>query len=315
MSEKQPIKTRIGGQAVMEGIMMRGMTKSVLACRLPNGSIDVEDIPCGSLTNPPWYRKIPFVRGIFNFIETLRFGYSCLMRSAEKQDLLADDGDEQPGPFEQKILDLFGDKLFGIIMAIGTVLGIALALMLFLFFPALIVKGIDSVLPLGYFKALVEGGIKVVLLVLYMLAVSRMKEIARTFEYHGAEHKSIACYEAGQELTVENVRRHSRFHPRCGTSFLLIVLLVSILVNSVVTWESMAIRVLLKLLLIPVVVGVAYEIIQFAGRHDNALTRVISAPGLWLQRITTREPDDGQIEVALAALKPVLPEQPGEDRW
>lgn len=315
MSEKKtPMKTRIGGQAVMEGIMMRGMKRSVLACRLPDGSIDVEDVPCSNLAAPPWYRKVPFLRGIFSFVESLVFGYRCLMRSAEKQDML-DTGDEELSPFEQKLTDLFGDKLFHIIMVIGAVLGVGLALILFLYLPALIVRGIDRVIPLGYGKAPVEGLIKIVVLVVYMLAVSRMKEIARTFSYHGAEHKSIACYEAGEELTVENVRRHSRFHPRCGTSFILIVLLVSVLVNAFLTWDNMAVRVILKLVMIPVVVGVAYEIIQFAGRHDNLLTRIISAPGLWLQRITTKEPDDSQIEVALAALKPVLPERVGEDRW
>ncbi len=298
----------------MEGIMMRGMKRSVLACRLPDGSIDVEEVPCSNLASPPWYRKVPLLRGIFSFVESLVFGYRCLMRSAEKQDML-DTEDEELSPFEQKLMDLCGDKLFHIIMVIGAVLGIGLALILFLYLPALIVRGIDRVLPLGYGKAPVEGLIKIIVLVVYMLAVSRMKEIARTFSYHGAEHKSIACYEAGEELTVENVRRHSRFHPRCGTSFILIVLLVSVLVNSFLTWDSMAVRVILKLVMIPVVVGVAYEIIQFAGRHDNLLTRIISAPGLWLQRITTKEPDDSQIEVALAALKPVLPERAGEDRW
>lgn len=167
----------------------------------------------------------------------------------------------------------------------------------------------------GIFKSLIEGLIKIIIFVLYLALVSRMKEIKRVFGYHGAEHKSIACYEAGEELTVENVRKHTRFHPRCGTSFILIVLVIGILVFSVVTWSSLWMRVVLKLALLPVVMGVAYEIIKLAGRYDNVVTRIISAPGLWLQRLTTNEPDDSQIEVAVAALTAVLPDNKEEDQW
>ena len=169
--------------------------------------------------------------------------------------------------------------------------------------------------PLGGWKTVIEGIIKIIIFILYLWGVSRLKDIRRTFEYHGAEHKSIACYEAGEELTVENIKKYRRFHPRCGTSFLLIVLVISILVFSVVTWNSMLIRILLKIALLPVVVGISYEIIRIAGRYDNIVTRIISAPGLWLQRLTTREPDASQIEVAIAALKEVLPEDRDVDRW
>ena len=162
---------------------------------------------------------------------------------------------------------------------------------------------------------MVEGIIKIVIFILYLALVSRMKEIRRVFEYHGAEHKSIACYEAGEELTVENVRKHTRFHPRCGTSFILIVLVIGIIVFSVVTWDNLAVRMILKLALLPVVMGIAYEIIKLAGRYDNPVTRIVSAPGLWLQRLTTSEPDDSQIEVAIAALTEVLPQNKEEDRW
>lgn len=173
--------------------------------------------------------------------------------------------------------------------------------------------------PLGGFKPVLEGLIKIAIFVVYLGLVSRMKEIRRVFSYHGAEHKTIFCYEAGDELTVENIRGHSRFHPRCGTSFLLIVLILSILLNSVLPWPAGAggalLRVLLKLLMLPVVMALSYELIRFAGRHDNPFTRAISAPGLWLQRLTTREPDDSMIEVAIAAVKPVLPENPEDAKW
>ncbi len=314
------IRTRIGGQSVMEGIMMRGMTKSVLACRLPDGTIDTEEMPCTNLANPPWYRKIPIVRGVVGYVESLYFGYKCLMRSAEKQDMLNEEDEtpeEKKGWLDKKLENTSNEKLFNIIMVIGTVIGVVIAVLLFMMVPALIVKGIEHFsgeLP-RIVKSLIEGCIKILLLVGYMYGVSFMKEIATTFQYHGAEHKSIFCYEAGDELTVENVRKYRRFHPRCGTSFLIIILLVSILVYAVVTWENLVVRIILKTLLLPVVVGVSYEIIQFAGRHDNLLTRIISAPGMWLQHITVKEPTDEQIEVALAALKPVLPENPGEDAW
>lgn len=186
---------------------------------------------------------------------------------------------------------------------------------MFLILPTFAVKGLDMLLPLGGFASLIEGLIKIAILVGYMAAVSRMKDIHRMFQYHGAEHKTIFCYEAGEELTVENVRRQRRFHPRCGTSFLLIVVIVSVLVTSFVTWSNPWLRVVLKILLLPVVVGISYEIIKLAGRYTNLCTRMISAPGMWLQHITTQEPEDDMIEVAIASLKPVLPSVEGSDRW
>ena len=168
---------------------------------------------------------------------------------------------------------------------------------------------------IGYLQGVIEGIIKIAIFVLYLFLVSRMKEIRRVFEFHGAEHKSIACYEMGEELTPENAAKHSRFHPRCGTSFLIIVLILSIIVFSVVSWDNLLVRTFLKIGLLPVVVGIAYELIRLAGRYDNIVTRILSAPGLWLQRITTNEPDEEQLGVAIAALKPVLPEDREEGRW
>ena len=296
--------------------MMRGLDKISMAVRVPSGEIDIETWEAGSLIHPKWYRRIPIVRGVVNMVESLALGYKCLMKSAEKAGLEdEDDEDYEPGRFEKFIEDKFGDHLFKIIGTIGMVLGVAIALLLFMYIPALAVKGLGMLIDLGAFKTLVEGIIKIAIFVAYLALVSKMKDIRRTFEYHGAEHKSIACYEAGEELTVENVKKHRRFHPRCGTSFLLSVLIISIIIFSVVTWSNLWIRIGLKILLLPVVVGISYEIIKLAGRYDNVVTRAISAPGLALQRLTTREPDSSQIEVAIAALNEVLPDNREDDQW
>ena len=196
------------------------------------------------------------------------------------------------------------------------VMGVGLALLLFSVLPSILVNFLGRLMvipPVG--KSLIEGLLKIAVFITYLAVVSRMPEIYRVFQYHGAEHKTIACYEAGQELTVENIRPQCRFHPRCGTSFLLIVLVISILVFSLVSWESLLLRVVLKIVLLPVVIGISYEIIKYAGRHDTPLTRAVSAPGLWLQRLTTNEPDDSQIEVAIASMLPVIPEEKGADQW
>lgn len=305
-------KSKIGGQALIEGIMMRGIDKVSMSTRLPDGSIDTETWEVGSL-NRAWYHKTPVVRGVVNFITSMVTGYKCMMKSAEKAGMEEDD--EEPSKFDLWLDKHFGEHIMKIVGVIAAVLGVVLALALFMYLPALAVRGISLLVPLGGWRSLVEGVIKIVIFILYLALVSRMKEIRRVFEYHGAEHKSIACYEAGQELTVENVKQYTRFHPRCGTSFILIVLVIGIIVFSVVTWDNLVVRMALKLALLPVVMGIAYEIIKLAGRYDNPVTRVISAPGLWLQRLTTREPDDSQMEVAIAALTEVLPQNKEEDRW
>lgn len=202
-----------------------------------------------------------------------------------------------------------------VMMGISMVLGLALCILLFILVPALIVKGIDLLIPLGVFKSILEGIIKMAIFIGYLAAVSRMKEMKRVFCYHGAEHKSIFCYENGLPLTVENVRKQKRFHPRCGTSFMILILIISIVVSSVVTWDSMLIRMLLKILMLPLIMGVGYELIKLAGRYDNIVTRIISWPGMCMQHLTTAEPDDSQIEVAIASLVPVLPKNREEDQW
>ena len=302
-------KTSIGGQAVIEGIMMRGPEKTSLAVRLPNGSLDVETWENPKIT--AWYKKTPFVRGIFNFVDTMRLGYKCLMKSADKAGF--DEG--EPDKIDLWLNRHFGEKAPAVLTGFASGIAVVAAVLMFLILPTFAVKGLDMLLPLGGFASLIEGLIKIAILVGYMAAVSRMKDIHRMFQYHGAEHKTIFCYEAGEELTVENVRRQRRFHPRCGTSFLLIVVIVSVLVTSFVTWSNPWLRVVLKILLLPVVVGISYEIIKLAGRYTNLCTRMISAPGMWLQHITTQEPEDDMIEVAIASLKPVLPSVEGSDRW
>lgn len=314
-NQKQLHKSKIGGQALIEGIMMRGVYKTAMAVRIPDRTIDVEiwDTvkPGGKFQK---LRKMPFIRGIFSIVGSLVVGYRCMIKSAEKSGLDLED-DEKPGKLDLWLEKTFGDHLAKAVMMTGAVLGVILAVLLFMLLPAFAVWGLDKVIALGGFKGLIEGLIKIVILVAYMALVSRMEEIHRVFEYHGAEHKTIACFEAGEELTVENIKKQTRFHPRCGTSFLILVLIISILIFSVVTWSNPLVRTLLKLVLLPVVIGIAYELIQLAGRHDNWLTRIISFPGVQLQHITTKEPSDDQIEVALAAFLPVIPENLEDDKW
>ena len=312
MAEKGKFKTTVGGQAVMEGVMMQGPDKWCLAVRQPNGEIcaEVHDVAAKHAL-----AKVPFVRGITNYITTLLMGYQTMMRSAE----LAtgeENGGEEPSKFEKWVDKTFGDKGTKVLLGFSAVMGVALALGLFMVLPTGAVGLFDTyVLPLGGWKTLLEGLIKIGLFVSYLAVIRLSKDIRRVFGFHGAEHKTIYCYESGEELTVENVRHHSRFHPRCGTSFLLIVLVVSILLFSVVPWTSTLLRVGIKLLMLPLVMSISYEIIRLAGRYDNVVTRIISAPGMWLQRLTTDEPDDTMIEVAMAAVTPVLPAQPEAAKW
>ncbi len=302
-------KTSVGGQALMEGIMMKGPEKLAVAVRKPDGGIDIK---VEAVKKHAW-QKIPFVRGACNMVESFISGYRHLTHSAEIS--MGEDYLEEDSRFDRWVQEKFGDKALGIVTAVAGVLGVVLAVVLFMVIPTAVVRLVELLLPLGGWKTLLESLIKAAIFIGYLALVSRMKEIRRVFSYHGAEHKTIACYEAGEELTVENVRRHRRFHPRCGTSFLIIVLLISFVVGSVLPWGNAVVRVLLKLLTLPVIMGVAYELIKLAGRYDNIVTRIISAPGLWMQRLTTNEPEDDMIEVAIAAVQPVLPEDPEQGRW
>ena len=310
-TNSKTIKTSIGGQAVIEGVMMRGPKLTALSVRMPDQSISTEtwDTP----NSNKWYKKTPFIRGVFNFVESLTDGYKSLMKAAEKAGL--DDEEEEPSKFEQKLRQLLGDKFMPFLQGCILLFSLAMALFFFAFLPTTLVGFFKDYINHPLALSALEGLTKIAILILYLALISNMSDIKRVFMYHGAEHKTIFCYEHGEELTVENVRKYTRFHPRCGTSFLVIVLLLSILVSSMVSWDNLWMRVGLKVLCLPIIMSLSYECIKFAGRHDNLFTRILSAPGLWTQRLTTREPDDSMIEVAIAAVTPVLPENPEEGKW
>lgn len=310
----QSHKSKIGGQAVIEGIMMRGIDKASLAVRSSDGEIKLKTWGInGGSKALQFIRKAPILRGIVNFVISMIDGYKCLMQSVEMAGL--DDDVEAQSKFEKWIEKKFGDNLVKVISVLASVIGAAVAIVLFMFVPTFLVSLVNNFFDLGSYKTIIEGVIKILIFVGYLLLVSRMKEIQRVFQYHGAEHKTIFCYEAGLDLTVENVKKQSRFHPRCGTSFLIIVLVLSIIMFSVISWENVVIRVLLKIAMLPVVTGIAYEIIKIAGKYDNIFTRIISFPGIMLQRLTTNEPDDSQMEVAISALTAVLPKNKEDDQW
>ena len=297
-------KTSIGGQAVIEGISMKGPRLTCLAVREPSGEIRTEISQTPS--NP--VKDIPILRGVAAMYLALKSGYSFIMRST---DIAFPDGDEED-KFDRWLKDHLGEKMNQTIGLVAAVLAGFLSIALFVLLPTVITGLIARVLPIDGIKALIEGLLKIAIFLCYLYLVSRMKDIRRVFMYHGAEHKTIFCFEAGEELTVENVRKMGRFHPRCGTSFLFITVLISILIFSFVPWVSTAMRVLYKLLCLPVVMGLSYECIKYAGRHDNLLSRIMSAPGLWVQRMTVFEPEDDMIEVAITAMKAVIPEDLSE---
>ncbi len=314
-------KTSIGGQALIEGIMMRGPQVTAMAVRHISGEIVVEEWETKGLNKPKWM-TLPFIRGIFNFIDSLRYGYTCLMRSAElsglEEDINAAQEDanaDTQAPGEKK---KESDWLMTALMVVSSVIGIALAVVLFMWLPAFLFRLLSKTVPAldhAIFRGVFEGLFRVVLFVGYVLLISLMKDIRRVFMYHGAEHKTIFCYEQGLPLTVENIRTQKRFHPRCGTSFMILMLLVGMVVSMLIPDMTPWLRTAIKLLTIPAVVGVGYELIKLAGRRDNRFTRIISAPGMWLQRITTKEPDDGMIECAIEAMQRVIPEDGTSDRW
>ncbi len=311
---KERFKTSVGGQALMEGIMMRGPKKICCAVRKPDGTIEtkLEDTP----THGIW-TKIPLVRGAISMVESLIMGYRYMMYSAQVS--MGDDYDAEAeeSAFEKWVGDHLGQKRAeDILLAAAAVVGGLFAILLFTVLPTVLVGGLNHLVPLGRWgKVILEAVLKVGIFLTYMGAISKMKEIHRVFEYHGAEHKTIACYEAGDPLTVENVRKYTRFHPRCGTSFLILVVIVSVFLYSVLPWSSTGLRVVFKLLLLPVVMGISYELLKWCGRSDNIATRIIRQPGIWVQHLTVFEPDDSMIEVAIAAVTPVLPENPEDGKW
>lgn len=294
--------TSIGGQAVLEGIMMKGPERTCLSVRKENGEIVNEISRNRSVRDRHPILKWPILRGVAIFIESMITGYHALMKSADMSGIELD----EESKFDRWLAKTFGASIMAVVGVVAMVLGVLLALGLFTALPAFLIGLLRGIVP-PIVCTILEGAIKIGIFVLYVYLISRMKDIQRVFQYHGAEHKTIFCYESGTELTAENVRGFQRFHPRCGTSFMLITLVISILVFSVVSWDNIWLRVGLKILSLPVIFGLSYEVIRFNGRYDNVLTRMLAAPGMWMQRLTTCEPDDSQIEVAISALKRVIP--------
>ncbi|HIZ84493.1 MAG TPA: DUF1385 domain-containing protein [Firmicutes bacterium] len=382
-------RTTIGGQALIEAIMMKGPEKTAIAVRMPDGSISVEYMQEKRWNQKNRFLRLPLIRGAVGLIESLVSGYKAMMYAAEKSGFAdmeeeeerekreakerkkaekkarkagmhnlqaasplpdpavgrpleetaamdaapaagqtAADGAapaaEQALPRQEKKKEEKEESAFmGLLMGVASVLGVALALFLFMWLPTFIFNGINHLTgdAISNWRSLIEGVMKMGIFVGYLALVSLMKDIKRVFMYHGAEHKSIFCYEAGEELTVENVRKQRRFHPRCGTSFMILMLIVSIIVAAILSiafpilTKYTAIWVAIKILMLPIICGLGYELIRFCGRHDNILTKIISAPGMWLQRLTTKEPDDSMIEVGIASLKAVIPSDPDADNW
>ena len=312
-------KSKIGGQALIEGVMMKGVSKGAMACRLPDGTIDVEtwDIKGGVGKDRPWYKKIPLIRGVYAFVNSMIDGYKCLMKSAEKQmtEEEKDEEEENASKFEKWLDKHFTEKTVEGIMLVFTVLSMAAALAMFLFLPKWLVGLVPFLTVNRVVQSFAEGIIKIIIFVAYMAVTGLNKDIRRTYEYHGAEHKTIACFEAGLPLTVENVKKQIRLHPRCGTSFIFLTLFISILVMCLVPFTIPWQRFLCSFALLPVTVGCSFEAIQFAGRSDSLFAKIFSYPGLQLQKITTREPDAKQIECAIEAMKPCIPENLEDDKW
>lgn len=308
--EKTKMVTSIGGQALIEGILMRGPEKISLAIRKPDGDIYNEYMEATYLKDKFSLFKFPIFRGISSFIDSMIIGYKALMISAEKSS--AEDSEEELSKFDKWLSNKFGDKIMNIIMAIASVLGIALAILLFFVFPSWIFNvALGNLSFLGnsfIYRSIFEGILRVIIFLIYIILCSQLKDMRRVFQYHGAEHKTIFCYENNEELTVDNVKKHSRFHPRCGTSFMFLMILLGIIIGLFIPFSNPFFRSFIKILCIPIIVGLGYELIKICGKYDNMVTRIISAPGLWVQRITTKEPDDDMIEIAISALRAIAPE-------
>lgn len=308
--------TAIGGQALIEGILMKSPEKTALAVRLPDGNIDVSYMNEKSLRDKYKILSVPVVRGVVAFIESMINGYKAMMISADKSGF-ADEVDENTGEVKK-----LSGKIWTVIMVIATVLAVFLSVGLFMYLPRLAVEGLLWVFGMESFpkvvNSLIEQGIKLIVFLGYIIAVSYMKDIRRVFAYHGAEHKTIFCYEAKLPLTVENVRKMKRFHPRCGTSFMILMILISVVFSTLAQilftgiYEEALVWTLIKIAMVPLICGVGFEVLRACGKYDNVLTKIISAPGVWVQRITTKEPDDDMLEIAIASLSAVLSDEEKE---
>ena len=315
-------KTSVGGQALIEGIMMQGPKGAAVSVRTPDGTIDTEMVQVKHAKDKFKPLGWPLIRGVVAYVESMLFGYKCLMMSAEKSGLEdLEESEENMSKLDKWLNDHINKKVLGVLTGIASVVGVLLAFLLFFYLPTIAVDFLNKLSGdvLTNYRALFEGIIRMIIFVAYIALVSLMKDIKRTFMYHGAEHKTIFCYESGCELTVENVKKQSRFHPRCGTSFIFVILIISVIISSAisVTWPELRdqriLWIAIKVLILPLITGISYEFIKYAGRHDNIFVKILSAPGLWMQRLTTKEPDDDMIEVALASFKAVITDNPEDD--
>ena len=300
----------VGGQAVLDGVMMKHGDRVSVAVRRENGDIVVEDDEFVSVRKKHKILNIPILRGVVNMVEMLALSIKTLNKSAIMSGI---EEELEESKFEKWMKKHFGKGILDLVMVLATILGVALSLFLFIFLPSFFTKLIEDLSgkDLGGAKNVIEGGLKIVIFIGYLCLCLLMKDIRTTFRYHGAEHKTIFCYEAGEELTPENVKKYKRFHPRCGTSFMFVIILISIAIAflPIFSWENRLLRFAIKLAFLPLLVGLSFEFIKFAGKHDNIFTRILSAPGLWMQRITTKEPTLEQIEVAIHALKSSMPSE------
>jgi len=326
--------TSIGGQAVLEGVMMRGPHKTAIAVRKPDDDILVDVQDNASFVQKYKINKIPLVRGVFAFVESMVIGVKSLMFSADVIEL-EDDEEVEPSRFEKFLERVCGDNLKTYMIYFSVIVALAFGIGIFMLLPTALAGFIKNLFSTGsiipfptsflerstpiignsVFINLFEGFIRIGIFLLYLVLVSKMEDIKTVFRYHGAEHKTIFCYESGEELTVENVRKQSRLHPRCGTNFLLIVMIVSIILFSFISWSNVWTRMGMRLLLLPIVAGISYEFIKIIGRGTSKFVRALTKPGLWLQLLTTAEPNDKQIEVAIASVMPVIPENKEDDKW
>ena len=315
-------KTSVGGQALIEGIMMMGPKGAAVSVRCPDGKIDTEILEVKHIKDKIKPLGWPIIRGVVNYVESMMFGYKCLMMSAEKSGLEdLEESEENMSKLDKWLSEHMSKKVMNVFTGIASVLGVCLAFLLFFYLPTIAVDFLNKLAneALTNYRALFEGIIRMIIFVAYIALVSLMKDIKRTFMYHGAEHKTIFCYENGLELTIENVKKQSRFHPRCGTSFIFVIIIISVIISSAISVAFPELRdqriiwMSIKLLILPLVTGLGYEFIKFAGRHDNAFVRFLSAPGLLMQRLTTKEPDESMIEVAIEAFTSVITDNPQDD--
>lgn len=321
--EKLQHKTSVGGQALIEGVMMQGPKGAAVSVRTPDGSIDTEMVDVKHAKDKFKPLGWPIIRGVVAYIESMLFGYKCLMMSAEKSGLEdIEESEENMSKLDKWLNDHLNKKVMGVLTAVASVLGVLLAFGLFFYLPTVAVNFINKLSgeALTNYRALFEGIIRMIIFVIYIALVSLMKDIKRTFMYHGAEHKTIFCYENGLELTTENVKKQSRFHPRCGTSFIFVIIIISVIISSAISVAAPQLRdqtiiwMAIKILILPLITGLSYEFIKYAGRHDNIFVRILAAPGLWMQWLTTKEPDEDMIEVAIASFKAVITDNPEDDK-